>query len=129
MSKGGGRSGGGGHGGGSGHGHGEAATAQNAAETLSGLLASHSRLLWGHSVSEHIVPSAGLVQVLDGGEQRHLWSTKDANAEAERTLVSTARSVTGMLVLVALVGGCAFTCASHLQVSQSYGKVTTMEEG
>jgi hypothetical protein len=34
-----------------------------------------------------------------------------------------------MLELVALVGGCAFTCASHLQVSQSYGKVTTMEEG
>ena len=45
---------------------GAGATAQGAAEALAGLMASHSRLLWGHSVSEWLCP-LGLIQVYTDG--------------------------------------------------------------
>lgn len=103
------------------------ATAQGAAEALAGLMASHSRLLWGHSVSEWIVPSAGLIQVYTDGRQRHLWSTADANAAAEQSLLSTARLITTGLVVTAVVIGCLMTCSAQLG-GREYGSVITAEE-
>ena len=108
-------------------GGGAGATAQGAAEALAGLMASHSRLLWGHSVSEWIVPSAGLIQVYTDGRQRHLWSTADANAAAEQSLLSTARLITTGLVVTAVVIGCLMTCSAQLG-GREYGSVITAEE-
>ena len=65
---------------------------------LARLMASHSRLLWGHSVSESIIASAGLVQVGADGSQQHLWSTSDAGMAEEQSLLTTARSITTVLV-------------------------------
>lgn len=93
-------------------------SAAELAEALARLLASHSRLLWGHAVTQGLVARAGLVRVHANGTQAHLWSTTSDDS-AEESILAAARQITSVLVGLGVALMCVLSCGTHLRSAPS----------
>lgn len=93
-------------------------TPEGIAQTLAGLMAAHSRLLWGHSATQGIVPAFGLLQIHLDGTHDHLWS-KHSASDGDHALIAIARRITAAVVLCSILVACMVSCSSHLGHSAS----------